>query len=325
MGFNMKSWRLALLLPVISLVSSSCMKTPELDEKSVPASVQEVQNTMAKSWGNSDPLSMTVNDFVYTETDQRVEQQDPRLVLQEGITVSNKQDATNEVNYTYLYQVAVINGTSSQQSTREDHRCVAKNDSGCPSTPASDGSSSSDSSSSSTTAVPKELKGLTKLQAAASSSSSSDVKPFADDYQMSLGFEKFLSLAYACQKSSSLDKYCKEQLGVDTCDIQCSNLAVNEDTQDAPPSMKALANCGGLTDCKIKLKRITFDWSFITKTGTTTHSQKINYSMALSQDLPFLSRLVEYCSRGLIDIPSSGTKVLVTVCNRQKDYKPATH
>ncbi|QDK36626.1 hypothetical protein [Bdellovibrio sp. NC01] len=319
----MRSWRLAVLLPMISLVSSSCMKTPELDEKAEPASVQEVQSAMAKSWGNSDPLSMTVNDFVYTETDQRIEQQDPRLVLQEGITVSNKADATNEVNYTYLYQVAVINGTSSQQSTREDHRCVAKNDNGCPDPTPSDGSSDSSDGSSSTTAVPKELRGLSKLQKAAGGSS--DIKPYADDYQMSLGFEKFLSLAYACQKSDSLAQYCKDQLGVDTCDIQCSNLAVKEDSQDAPPSMKALANCGGLTDCKIKLKRINFDWSFITKKGTTTHSQKINYSMALSQDLPFLSRLVEYCSRGLVDIPSSGTKVLVTVCNRQKDYKPAPH
>lgn len=315
----MMSWTQRLLILSLAAGSLSCMKQPEMDEKSTPATLQEVQSAMVDGWGQTSPLTMKVNDFVYTETDQRLEQQDSRLVLQEGITVSKKEESEKEVNYTYLYQIAVVTGDQAQQSTREDHRCVAKTDDGCPdpvpATPPPDGSA----------AVPAVLKNLNDLQLRAKASAGSSVKPMADDYHMSLGFEKFLGLAYACQKTTAVDTYCKEQMKVDSCDIKCANLVTTTELVAAPTGIQQQPNCGGFKDCKINLKRISFDWSFVTKLGTETHTQKINYSIALSPDMPFLSRVMDYCSRGLLDIGTTGNKVLVTVCNRTKNFKPAAN
>ncbi|MDG0816970.1 hypothetical protein [Bdellovibrio svalbardensis] len=305
-----------LLILALAAGSLSCMKQPEMDEKSTPASLAEVQNAMVDGWGQTSPLTMKVNDFVYTETDQRLEQQDAKLVLQEGITVSKKEETAKDVNYTYLYQVAVVTGDQAQQSTREDHRCVAKTDDGCPETAAAPPTPDA--------AVPAALKNLVNLQEKAKVQAAGGViKPFAEDYQMSLGFEKFLSLAYACQKTTAVDTYCKQQMKVDSCDIKCTNLKSVTELIDAPAGIKQQPNCGGFKDCKINLKRVSFDWSFVTKTGTETHTQKINYSIALSPDMPFLARMMEYCSRGLLDIGTTGNKVLVTVCNRTKNYKAA--
>lgn len=323
MGFNMMNKFHRFLILVAVAGSFSCMKKPDLDAKSIPASLREVQSALVDGWGQTSPLTMNVNDFVYTETDQRLEQQDSRLVLQEGITVSKKNETANDVNYTYLYQVAAINGDQMQQSTREDHRCVAKTDAGCPTEPTTSPSPANG------TTVPAALKNLNDLEARArtkiNSNAANTVKPYADDFQMSLGFEKFLGLAYSCQKTTAIDTYCKEQMKVDSCDIQCANLIATSEVMDAPSAIQHQANCGGLKDCKINLKRVSFDWSFTTKAGTETHTQKINYSIALSPDMPFLSRMMEYCSRGLLDIGTTGNKVLVTVCTRTKNYTPATH
>ena len=314
----MSSWNHRLLIVALAMGTLSCMKTPDLNEKTSPASLAEVQNAMVQSWGTSDPLTMTPNDFLYQETEQTVEEQDPRLVLQEGITISKKEEAAKEFNYTFLYQSNVVNGNQNQQSTREDHRCVAKTSDGCETTTSSTTTTMSLPSGDATASSGNfAIKNLVRMQQAT-------IKPYSEDLQLTLGFERFMGLAYACQKSSGLDTYCKEQLGVDSCDIQCSNLVTKDELVDAPALIKAQTNCGGFKDCKINLKRVSFDWSFISKTGSVTHTQKINYTIAVSPDMPFLSKVMEYCSRGLVEVPSSGNKVLVGVCNRVKNYKPAS-
>ncbi|HWU43443.1 MAG TPA: hypothetical protein VN132_08395 [Bdellovibrio sp.] len=282
----------------------------------MPTTLAEVQKSLSDGWGQSDPAAMAPSDFVYLETEQQLEQQDPRLVLQEGITVSKKDETDKEINFTFLYQSAIINGNQSQQSTREDHRCVAKSADGCSTTSASSDTSNTSPGTSSTTAAKMAVQNFKQLQDAA-------VTPSANDQQMELGFEKFIGLAYSCQKSDAFDQYCKTQLGADSCDIQCSNLKSTDEIVDAPPLIKAQANCGGLADCKIHLKRVSFNWDFTLKKDNATQTQKINYMIALSPDMPFLSRVMEYCSRGLITIPQTGNKALVSICSRVKNYKPA--
>lgn len=290
---------------LLTMTVSSCMLKPDMEDNATPASLVEVQKSLATSWGKADPLSMNPNDFIYLETDQRLEQQEPKVVMQEGITVSKKEEATNEYNYTFLYQTALISGEQIQQSTKEDHRCVAKNADGCATALVQSAAS-----------VPIAMKSLKKMQEAA-------VKVSATDSQLTLGFEKFIGLAYACQTTPALVKYCQEQLDADTCEVSCANLKSFNEQTEAPPLIKAQTNCGGFPDCKINLNRVSFDWSFKLTKGQATQTQKINYSIALSPDMPFLSRVMEYCSRGLINVPQLGTKVLVSICNRVKNYVPS--
>lgn len=192
--------------------------------------------------GQADPASMKPNDFIYVETEQRIEQQQPKVVLQEGVTVSRKIETNNEFNYTFLYQTAVLSGEQTQQSTQEDHRCVAKNNLGCAPS-ATDPNEAATLSTSQSELAPAALKAFTKMKELA-------IKPMASDQKMTLGFEKFANLAYACQTNAAVAKYCVDKLGADTCDISCSNLTYSEELQDVPLSSEHNPIAAGLQIAK---------------------------------------------------------------------------
>lgn len=323
-----QSFKISLIFVFLSTLLS-CMKKPNLDEPSTPASLMEVQKAMIAAWGQADPASMMPKDFMYQETEQRIELQEPKIVLQEGITVSKREETDNEFNYTFLYQTAVPTSDQTQQVTQEAHRCVSKTSDGCQPNTASDAVTVNSIShhlphlltdlvsfAGNKNADPIViLKNLTTMQNAG-------IKTMSNDSQLTLGFEKFVSLAYACQTSAAVKKYCVDKLGADSCEISCSNLTTAEEIQPAPDLIKSQPNCGGFTDCKINIKRVSFDWNFILVKGKSTQKQKINYTIAVSPDMPFLSRVNESCSRGLIDVPQIGSKVLVGICNRVKNYQP---
>lgn len=283
--------KLILLLATAGCLAS-CIKEP-VDEADIPATSEEVQSALSEAWGQADPLSMTPNDFLFQETEQKLESNpEPFFVLQEGITISKKEETATDYVYTFLYQNKVYKqGEEGSQSTREDHRSVSKG------TPAAS-------------------------VAAKALAFTPPIKTFADDYQMTLGFERLYSLAYACVKTDSIDKYCKENLGVDSCDIKCSNLKAEEETVPVPDQMKARPGCGGFADCTYRVKRVKFDWTISLKKGDSVETQRVNYAVALSPDMPFFSRLTEYCFRQLFPVQTQ--KVLVTTCTKLKDYKKGT-
>jgi hypothetical protein len=269
-------------------VLSSCIKTP-IDELDKPASIQEVQKALISAWGEADPVTMSTNDFLFQETEQKIDSsQTPIFVLQEGITISKKEELPEEFSYTFLYQNRVIKqGEEGKQSTREDHRSVSK---------------------------PKQSLKVNTL-----SEPSAKLRTMADDYQMTLGFERLYGLAYACVKTDSIDKYCKETLGYDSCEIECSNLTTSRETKPVPELIKAQPNCGGYANCSYQLDRVSFDWTISLKKGESVEKQRVNYAVAMSPDMPFLSRLSEYCFRQLY--PVQNQKVLVTTCTKLKNFK----
>lgn len=283
----MKMWKLSILSMLLCTTMVSCIKQPEEEEISA-ASIEQVQSALSASWGTADPLTMAPNDFLFQETEQKIENnQNPFFVLQEGITISKKEELATEFLYTFLYQNRVIKeGTEGKESTREDHRSVGKAD---------------------------------PALAVVQSTQVGNLKPLADDYQMSLGFERLYSLAYACAKSDGLDKYCKEELGVDSCEIQCSNLQTTEEMRPVPDLIKAQPNCGGFAKCTYRVKKVAFDWTIALKKGQSVEKQRVNYSISLSPDMPFFSRMTEYCFRQLY--PVQNQKVLVTTCTKLKNFK----
>lgn len=284
----MKIVRSALLLLICTTAAVSCIKKP-LDEEANPAPIEQVQSALSEAWGSADPLTMAPNDFLFQETEQKIENnQTPFFVLQEGITISKKEELPTEFLYTFLYQNRVVKeGVEGKESSREDHRSVGK-----PPDPA-----------------------LATVQG----TQANKLKSFADDYQMSLGIERLYGLAYACVKSDGLDKYCKEELGVDSCEIQCSNLVSTEVVKPVPDLIKAQTNCGGFENCSYRVKNVAFDWTIALKKGESVEKQRVNYSISLSPDMPFFSRMTEYCFRQLY--PVQNQKVLVTTCTKLKNFK----
>lgn len=289
MGFHMKRY-LKPLLPVLLLTSAiSCVKTPEMEDEENPSTLQEVAGALGDAWNNADPLTMSANDFVLQRTYRKIETGEDKLWLQEGITISKKEERENDWLYTYLYQTEVLTSDgNTQQSTQEERRTVTK------AAPAVE-----------VMARAARLKG--------------EVSTMADDLQMSLGYERVLGLAYACQLSDAQQKICKETLGYDSCEIKCFNLKVSEEMRPAPELMKTQPNCGGLSNCTMKVKTVSFDWAAYYKKGETTEKQKVNYSVSITPDLPFFSRVTDYCYRALAS--AGDQKALVTVCSRLANYQ----
>lgn len=277
-----------LLLAGLVMALASCIKEPVDEDQSTSA--EDVYSSLSGAWGTADPLTMQEKDFLFQETEQKLENNpEPFFVLQEGINILKKEETSSKFIYTFLYQTKDYKqGQEGPQSTRESYREVKKAD----------------------PAVVAATQAL---------SAKSGIKPYAGDYEMTLGIERLMGLAYACVKTDALDKYCKENLGMDSCEIQCANLKVEEETRPLPDLIKARPNCGGFTDCKYQVKNVKFDWIIDLKKGDGTQRERVNYSISMSPDMPFLSRVTEYCFRQLY--PVQNQKVLVTTCTKLKDFK----
>lgn len=290
LDMNLVKW---LTLCALTLGLLSCMKEEE-ETPEIPASAQEVGTAIAEAWGNTDPLTMEPGDFLAQDTERKIDNAtEPFFILQEGIQVKSKTEKPDHFEYVFLYATKVEQqGAVGKESTRETPPLsVYKPD------PAA--------------ASIASVKTLEKA-----------LRPMADDYSMTLGYFQVANLIYACANSEEQNKYCQENLGVDSCEIQCSNLKASEKVVPVPAAIKAQANCGGFADCSYTVKSVAFDWTIVLKKGQSVEKKKVNYSVSMSPDMPFLARMTEVCNRQLYAVQSS--QVLVTTCTKQRNYQKGT-
>lgn len=271
---------------LMATATAGCIKT-DLEEQETPASLPEVQNAIASAWGEADPMTMAVGDFLFQETEQRLNSGvDPFYTLQEGISISKLEELETSYQFTYLHQTREYkNGQEGALSTRETTRTVGKG---------------------------------VDLMSMAKTRKPSEISVFADDHHMNLGFEKVYSLLFACEQTPELTKYCRETLKVDSCQITCSNLKTSEAKAPVPEAISKKPNCGGFADCQYTEKSVAFDWQVTFTTGGTVETQRINYSLTVSPDLPFFTRLTNYCNRQLV--PIQGTQLLVDTCTHLRNF-----
>jgi hypothetical protein len=302
----MKISHLALAALVLSALS--CKERAPIDTKNIPASVQEIQTALSESWGLADPLTMAKGDYLYQETTQKIDSMDPRLTLQEGITISDRKETDSEIDYTYLYQTQYWVGNDQKTSTEEDHRAVSKPKS----------TSTTDTTSSTTTTTPSTDPAVQAVQK--NFVHTKDATAADATQHMTLGFEHLVNLAYSCQNSDALTKYCKEELALDSCTVQCANLTVSSEVRPAPALIKSQANCGGLLNCQLNIKNVSFDLNFSQTKNNVVTTTKATYTVALSPDMPFLSRMMDYCVRGMVKAPTSSQYYLATVCTTVQNF-----
>ncbi len=282
-----KSLRL-LLLSVAVASLTSCLEEPKQDVDT-PAQAKDVQEKLYQAWGFADPLTMVKDDFMFIETTQTLEtNQAPFFVLQEGVTVSQKAESEDKTawDYKFLYQTRTFrNNQEGAQSTREYDISITKSN----------------------------------LQASALKEIGlEDLKPMAEDFQLIFGVQKLLGLAGACVMTNTFQKSCREA-GYDRCTIECLNLKSEKLVQDPPEQIKNQPNCGDLNNCQIRINKVTFDFVLSATKKETTEAQRINYSISMSQDLPFLARITQYCARQIVTVNKQ--KILVNTCANLKNFK----
>lgn len=286
------------ILVALLVASVGCIKQPELDDDDGPVFESNVvQNAMADAWGEADPgTEIRLNEFSYTELSQRVHgvpAYDPaRVMYLEGLTVTNRDVKTDDIEYKIVQQVSDRTGTESKVSSTEYQVSVPRMDNTIQST---------------------------TLESAVKNYSASDLKPMS----LSFGVQIVSALAHACAKSSTWDADCAE-IKADKCELTCHNLVIKTETVDAPKLVQERANCEGIADCKIRTVKVSFDQVLKIKRGEATEKSKVGYSVVISPDVPYLSRLMSQCSRRLLTVSASNQKVLGEVCNDVKDFTAGT-
>lgn len=105
--------------------------------------------------------------------------------------------------------------------------------------------------------------------------------------------------------------------------VSYHNLTVNK-LKAAPPGAVAQdTQCQGIPDCQINITQIEFDR--VTWTDTP-EGYKIHYSIKISQDVPQLSRFLESCQQGSVQVLQPGQsaenapRYLVTFCEAVKNF-----
>lgn len=323
MNFRNLAWA---VVAALSLSMTSCLQKEDEAAKEKPFAAQDIASELNQAWDytddKSDPIgTMKVGNFVYFDNTQQLETAAPRVYLQEGITLMNRAVGTDPENikndlyvYRFGYETKSYTGDTPTQSTREQIR-TASIPKPTPSPTAQLALASSSRAA---------LQGASQDLQLMSIGADSVVRPMEEDLVMQLGYEKITALPYYCVSSTELEKACQEQLGADTCSRSCSNLESYQEIVDPPALIKNQANCGGLPNCKMTLKRIKFHSTLTVVKKGATQTQKTIFSLAISPEMPFLARVTEFCQRRLFDYNSS--KILLTNCTTLKDYQAgSTH
>lgn len=288
--------RSALLLLLIA--ATSCLKPPsESDDNGPVVAADEVQKAVLNAWDNADFNSIKLNEFLYIEQDQKISTLDPKVVYKEASQIIARTENTDSITYKFLIRSqAMENGNFKPVTSFENDIEAAK------SNPSVTGGATTASTSGK--AIPKSVDELQQSMA----NGSVGVRSGAGNTHF-LGVLTIQNMLSACVKSENWD-------------VTCHNLQVSEGVTSPPTGVSSQQNCGGIPDCQIRYKKVSFDLvvNFKDEDSGNTRTEKVVYDMTISPDVPYLSRLMEFCYQGMV--PTATQKVLVKICNRVQNFQP---
>lgn len=295
---NVKSHVLILSL----LAGTSCLKPPALDEDNGPqASSVEVQEAILNAWNNADFNTTRKGEFLYIEQDNRISTLEPRVVYKEGSEVKSRtvNNAEQTISYKFEIQASEIEGNGSFKpiTVMEDDLTVPITTPTVTIPPVQ---------SQQKAIFPDSVEALQKSMAKGSVGlySSAPRNHFLAVYTIQ-------NMLLACVKDKDWD-------------VSCHNLEVVKGVRPPPIGVASQPNCGGISNCLVNYTKIAFDL-VVNLTDTTTgetHPERVHYELVLSPDVPYLSRLLDFCYQGMV--PTQGQKVLVKMCNKVKNFVQGT-
>ena len=292
-----KNFRRGLLL-LLLVTATSCLKPPSLSDDNGPeVAADEVQKAVLEAWDNADFNSIKLNEYVYVEQDQKISTLDPKVVYKEASQIIARTENVDTIDFKFLVRSqAMENGSFKPVTSYESDISSPKS-----------ATSISDfvrmASKSEDTALPNSLDELQKSMADGSVGLRSGAG--ANHY---LGVLTVQNMLGACVKSENWD-------------VTCHNLKTSEGLMAPPTGVSGQQNCGGIPNCQIRFKKVSFDLvvKFTEEGSNTARTEKVAYDMTFSHDVPYLSRLMEFCYQGLV--PTATQKVLVKLCNRVQNFQ----
>lgn len=100
----------------------------------------------------------------------------------------------------------------------------------------------------------------------------------------------------------------------------CHNLSVSDFQYRVPQAALAQHNCSDPDTCFINARRIEFDALYKTVTDKDGKPRRVHYTIVLSKETPYLSRMLQYCSRSLYEMSNTNQKILADLCFNINNY-----
>jgi hypothetical protein len=287
--------RTALLLLTL-LASTSCLKPPSMSDDNGPAvPADQVQKAILDAWDNADFDSVRLNEFLYVEQDQKISSLDPKVVYKEATQVISRVESADTIDYKFLIRSqAMENGSFKPVTAFENNISIPKTSPSLTEIPPS---------AEEKAVFPDSVETLQKSMA----KGSVGLRAGGNQSQF-LGVLTVQNMLLACVKDQNWD-------------VTCHNLQVSEGKRSAPTGVSSKPNCGGVPNCEIRYKKISFDLvvNLVDEETNTTRAEKVNYELVFSPDVPYLSRLMDFCYLGMV--PTASQKVIVKICNKVQNFE----
>lgn len=114
-----------------------------------------------------------------------------------------------------------------------------------------------------------------------------------------------------------LIQFCREQSATPT---SCHRLTSQEIRIKVPASQASHHGCADANNCTIGAKKIEFDLLKKFKLDQNGKPERNHYSMVLSREAPFMSRVLQLCSRGLTKFSNSNQPIVADICYTVDNY-----
>lgn len=100
----------------------------------------------------------------------------------------------------------------------------------------------------------------------------------------------------------------------------CHNLSVTDIQYKVPQPAIAQHNCSDPDTCFVNARKIEFDTIYLSSIDKDGKPRRVHYTFVLSKELPYLSRVIKYCSRTLYEISNTNQKILADICYDVNNY-----
>lgn len=286
---------------VVSLSTTSCLQPPsETDDNGPAVAASEVQNALLSAWGNADFSSTLQDEYLYIEQDQKISNLEPRVVYKESTQITHREPDPENAEY-LKYKMLVRftsleNGVFNPITSVEDEFSVLNTEPPL-TTPQASASSAK---------FPESVEALQK------SMQSGTVGLLSGESRNHfLGVLTVQNMLLSCVKAPDWD-------------VSCHNLQVSEGVRSAPTGVAGRTDCGGLPNCMVRYKKVSFELvvNLPAAADQPARSEKVIYDLVFSPDVPYLSRLMDFCYQGMV--PAGSQKVLVKICNRVQNFERGT-
>lgn len=279
--------KLSLSLAALLLAGSACMKKPELDNEDGPqSSAEDIASAVVNAWGDAQIHSISLNEFVQVNKEYIIGETAPQTVAADGKSVTKVVYSPDgkEKQYTVIQEYREFK-ENNQQSSTVTERTFA-------------------------TEAPQPQPGVLNAPEMLVAQRFSQM---AAQNALDISFEYMIEAATMCRPSP--------QHGWNPT---CHNLKTYDLVVDPPAAIRAQPDCGGLPNCKLLKRVVSFDLivPFTDENGVADR-QKLIYTIQIAPDAPFLSRVASYCYQGMASIKDDQGKTHkfpLTVCQNLANF-----